>query len=138
MKRHLAIAVIAIAALSYPGLAAAAEKPSSPKTAVGLTAAENGDYKTAFRVFNSQAAKGDPEAQFELGMLYALGKGVKKDFVKAYIWTEIAARQKEPYADFIRDEVAANMSPAEIRNAKKRANAWIRNSGKAVLIPVAK
>jgi len=145
MKRHIAILAIVLAALSVPltaGFApdaqAAGKKVSSPQTAAGIEAVNRGDYKAAYTAFSTQAAKGDTEAQFELGMLYALGKGVDKDLVTAYMWTEIAARQKEPYADFIRDEVAANMSQAEIRNARQKADAWMRDNGHAALQRAAK
>ena len=145
MKRHIAILVIALAALSVPVTAgfapqayAAGKKLASPKTAAGVEAVNRGDYKIAYELFRNQASKGDTEAQFELGMLFALGKGVKKNLITAYMWTEIAARQKEPYADFMRDEVAANMSPADIRDATQQANAWMRNNGYAILLPAAK
>ena len=110
--------------------AVAEEKPSHPDTAAGVEAVKRGDFKAAFALFRNRAAKGDTEAQFELGMLYALGNGVDRDYVAAYMWTEIAAQQNEPYADFIRDEVAANMKPPEIASARREANAWMRQNGK--------
>lgn len=127
MKRQLATAALAIALLAgLPAVAAAGERVSHPTTAAGVAAVKRGDYVTAFRHFRDRAAAGDAEAQFELGMLYALGNGVERDYVAAWKWSEIAARQKEPYADFIRDEVAANMKPNEIGMARREADAWMR------------
>ncbi|MCT7481583.1 tetratricopeptide repeat protein [Aliarcobacter cryaerophilus] len=52
----------------------------------GLNAFEKGDYKTAFTIFEDLAKKGDVEAQFELGMMYANGEGVRQDFKIAKEW----------------------------------------------------
>ena len=131
---RLAVALLAAAFAAAPSASdsqAADVRPSTPKTAAGIEAVNRGDYKTAFTLFHSQAAKGDPEAQFELGMLYALGKGVERDYILAWKWTEIAARQNEPYAEFIRDEVAANMKGGEISTALKQANDWMRQNARA-------
>lgn len=136
------IAALAFAALALTMLAgqpaAAAEKASHPKTAAGMEAVNRGDYKTAYQMFRAQAAKGDAEAQFELGMLFALGKGVERNLITAWMWTEIAARQNEPYADFIRDEVAANLNEGDINQARSRANAWMRENGYLALLPAVK
>ena len=59
----------------------------------GLNAFEKGDYKTAFTIFEDLAKKGDVEAQFELGMMYANGEGVRQDDFKAKEWYEKAASQ---------------------------------------------
>lgn len=131
MKRFLAIlAVAALAAVGPVTGAAAGAKKSHPNTTAGVEAVKRGDFKTAYDLFTTRAATGDAEAQLELGMLYALGNGVERDYVAAWMWTEIAARQKEPYAEFMRDEVAANMNKAEIAKARQEADAWIRRNGK--------
>jgi TPR repeat protein len=129
---------LAVPALFGPTAADAGERVSQPKTRAGIAAVNEGDFSRAHALFRSQAARGDSEAQFELGMLYALGKGVPKDLVAAWMWTEIAARQNEPYADFIRDEVAANMSPVDIEVARGRANDWMRTNTFRGQLPVAK
>ena len=41
----------------------------------------------------SSAKNGDPEAQYNLGLLYEEGRGVEKDFGKALIWYHQAAKQ---------------------------------------------
>jgi hypothetical protein len=141
MKRPLAAAAafvaVAFATLGLSGAPAPAAdvRPSTPKTAAGIEAVNRGDYKAAFALFHGEAARGVPEAQFELGMLYALGKGVERDYISAWKWTEIAARQNEPYADFIRDEVAANMNGGEIGTARRQANDWMRANGFGAALP---
>jgi len=135
--RTVAVAATLLAVALGPALAADA-RPTKPKTAAGIEAVNRGDYKTAYELFRAQAAKGDPEAQFELGMLFALGKGVERNLVTAFMWAEIAARQNEPYADFIRDEVAANLTASEIGIARGNANDWMRANGYAAQLPAMK
>ena len=52
----------------------------------GLNAAEKGDYKTAFTIFEDLAKKGDAKAQYNLGIMYENGQGVKQDYKKAKEW----------------------------------------------------
>ncbi|MDC5928278.1 tetratricopeptide repeat protein, partial [Proteus mirabilis] len=40
-----------------------------------------------------KAKQGDSEAQVNLGVMYALGQGVEKDYAKAKIWYEKSASQ---------------------------------------------
>ena len=39
------------------------------------------------------AEQGYAHAQFNLGLMYALGQGVPKDYVQAYAWVNIGAAQ---------------------------------------------
>ena len=59
---------------------------------------KRGDYATALKTFQSLAAKGNAEAQTNLGMLYANGQGVPRDYTKAREWFEKAAAQGDPMA----------------------------------------
>lgn len=40
-----------------------------------------------------KAEKGDAESQFRLGVAYALGKGVKKNYTEAFKWFQLSAEQ---------------------------------------------
>ena len=60
-----------------------------------------GATKTAdqdVRRFCAAAKKGDADAQFDLGYLYAVGRGVTRDEPLAAAWFLRAARQKHPQA----------------------------------------
>ncbi|MFO1434777.1 MAG: tetratricopeptide repeat protein [Candidatus Competibacteraceae bacterium] len=59
----------------------------------GASAYERGDYATALRKFQRQAAKGDPKAQYKLGEMYLKGQGTEKDFKEAAKWLRQAAEQ---------------------------------------------
>jgi TPR repeat protein len=52
----------------------------------GVTAAKQGNYKTAVKYYRLAAKQGDYLAMNNLGASYALGRGVKKDQKKAFYW----------------------------------------------------
>ena len=49
----------------------------------GVNAYEKGDYKTALTIFEDLASKGNKGAQYNLGVMYSNGQGVKQDYKKA-------------------------------------------------------
>jgi TPR repeat protein len=51
----------------------------------GLTAYESGDYATALRELEPLAEQGNERAQNNLGVMYAFGQGVLKDYVYAHM-----------------------------------------------------
>src|SRR5271168_3601700 len=68
--------------------------------ASGLAAFKKGDYKTAFKEWKAAADKGQPEAEYDLGLLYAKGLGVQRDLDVAKQWYEAAALQGNAQAEF--------------------------------------
>ena len=59
----------------------------------GVAAYQRGDYTTALREWGPLAEHGLAAAQFNLGLLYANGQGVPRDYVQARQWYEKAAVQ---------------------------------------------
>lgn len=59
----------------------------------GMDAYQRGDYATALGKWQPLAEQGQAIAQYQLGLLYANGKGVTKDDAKARQWYEKAAIQ---------------------------------------------
>jgi TPR repeat protein len=90
MTRHLAAA----AAILLGAGAAWAD------TAAGMQAFRNKDYQTAYREWKTAAEGGQAEAQFDLGVLYAQGLGVKRDLTEAASWYRKAAEQGNAEAEF--------------------------------------
>ena len=81
------------------------EVTATPNTATGdyeagITAAQNGDFETALAEFTAAAEQGLDLAQYNLGVLYYSGLGVKADHEKAYEWTKKAAEQGHLAAQF--------------------------------------
>ena len=54
---------------------------------------DKGDYATALQEWRPLAEQGDAHAQFQLGNMYSLGKGVPKDDAEALKWYRKAAEQ---------------------------------------------
>jgi TPR repeat protein len=63
-----------------------------------LTAFDNGDFDASFPTLYRYAQKGDPEAQFRVGRMYADGKGAAMDDEIAMRFFEAAAKQGHPPA----------------------------------------
>lgn len=76
-KRSLGISLMVAAAAVLPAGAALADVKA------GVDAWARGDYPAAVREWQGPAERGDPDAQFNLGQAYKLGRGVKADLRKA-------------------------------------------------------
>ena len=59
----------------------------------GFEAYNQQDYKTAYKEWFPLAEQGNASAQFNLGLMYENGSGVKKDAVQAVAWYRKAAEQ---------------------------------------------
>jgi TPR repeat protein len=90
----------------------------------GMAAYESGDYALALKEFRPLAEKGDARAQFNLGMMYDIGRGVPRDYVQAHMWYNLAGAQGDQKAAKWRDGVGEKMSPAQIVEAQKLAREW--------------
>jgi cell division septation protein DedD len=64
----------------------------------GVDAWSRGDYRKAVEEWRRDAVAGDPDAQFNLGQAYKLGRGVPVDPVLAEQWYGKAAAQGHPQA----------------------------------------
>lgn len=63
----------------------------------GVEAFQKGDYKTAFKYFESSAKQGNKLAQSNIGVMYERGLGVKQSDTEALKWYKRSAEQG--YAD---------------------------------------
>lgn len=59
----------------------------------GVDAWQRGDYQDAVALWRPDALAGDPDAQFNLGQAYKLGRGVPADLAQAEGWYRRAAKQ---------------------------------------------
>jgi TPR repeat protein len=74
--------------------------PAHADVAAGMRAFQEKDYTTAFNEWKAAAEAGQAEAQFDLGVLYAQGRGVKRDLTQAEQWYRKAATQGNAEAQF--------------------------------------
>ena len=74
-------------------IAACALPAAAQSVRAGIDAWQKGDATSAVAIWKPLAEKGDPDAAFNVGQAYRLGKGVKLDLAQAQIWLERAARK---------------------------------------------
>jgi TPR repeat protein/predicted acylesterase/phospholipase RssA len=82
------------------------------------------DYLRAAQLLRKAADQGYPIAQYNLGILYANGLGVGKDFTQAYFWYTLAASQGNQRAAVFAENLIQLMSPDEITHAKELLREW--------------
>ncbi len=82
------------------------------------------DYMQARHWWEKTAAQGNANALYNLGMLYAKGYGVAQDLVQAHKWYILAAANGYKDAVTFCDELAKQMTPAQIAEAQKWAREW--------------
>jgi len=63
---------------------------------------------------------------YELGIMYSVGRSVPIDYVTAHKWFNLAAMQGNQDAVRLRQEIAEQMSDAEIATAQRAARAWLK------------
>ncbi|MET0361186.1 MAG: SPOR domain-containing protein [Sphingobium sp.] len=73
--------------------AASMAAPASADVKAGVDAWQQGDYARAIAEWRPMAATGDPDAQFNLGQAYKLGRGVPVDMPVAIDWFRKASAQ---------------------------------------------
>ena len=95
----------------------------------GVAAYDRGDYATALKEYRPLAEQGHAAAQYNLGLMYANGKGVPQDYVQAHMWFNIAAAQDNENAREQRDIVAKRITPAQVAEAQALAREWMEKHG---------
>ena len=74
----------------------------------------------------ADAALGDPEAYYELGIAYSSGSGgIDVDLIQAHKWFNLAALGGNDRGQECRAEIAWDMSAREIAEAQRQARAWL-------------
>jgi len=89
------------------------------------------DYAEAVKWYRLAAEQGDAAAQFNLGVMYAMGQGVPQDYVEAHKCFNLAASrfsasdaENRDKAVKARDSIASQMTPEQLAEAQKLAREW--------------
>ena len=75
------------------------------------------NFAHAFQLFEKAAEQGYAVAQNNLGLMYANGQAVARDYVWAYAWLDLAAAQISGCTN-LRDRIGKEMTPEEIVRAR--------------------
>ena len=74
----------------------------------------------------ADAARGDAEALYELGVAYSTGSsGIDVDLVEAHKWFNLSALNGSGKGQLCRAEIAEEMTAREIAEAQRQARAWL-------------
>lgn len=85
-----------------------------------------GQVKSKYLNDRIQAAEaGEPNAFYDLGLLYSTGQGVNLDYIEAHKWFNLAALRGVRRAQVDRAELAQEMSSIEIAEAQRQAREWM-------------
>ena len=79
------------------------------------------NLQLAIKWFSLGAEQGNAQAQRNLAAIYALGSGVTKDNIYAYMWSHLATINGSKSGKKIREIVKNRMSFIQLRRAKKLA-----------------
>jgi hypothetical protein len=72
------------------------------------------------------AAMGDVQALYELGVAYSTGSGgVDVDLIEAHKWFNLAALNGNESAQECRADISEDMTAREIAEAQRQARAWL-------------
>jgi uncharacterized protein len=91
---------IKIVALGFSLLLATVSICYSQDYVKGSIAYRNGDFATALREWRPLADQGNADAQYFLGLMYDIGKGVTQDYKEAVRLYGLAAAQGDALAQF--------------------------------------
>lgn len=103
----------------------------------GMAAYDRGDFAAAARWWRQAAEQGLAVAQLSIGRLYEQGRGVAQDSVQALMWVTLAAaslpagEKDHRTAVELMNQLSAQMTPAQIEEAKRRAREWKPTAGPA-------
>jgi TPR repeat protein len=83
---------------------------------------------TSRDVIEYAAQGGQPDALFELGLMYCTGRDVSVDLIEAHKWFNLAAMRGNEEAKHYRSELAREMAKADVALAQKRAREWLKKT----------
>ncbi len=91
-------------------------------------------FKSAAFLMESRitdAARGDPQALYELGVAYSTGThGLQVDLVEAHKWFNLAALNGSDLGQQCRADISEEMTAREIAEAQRQARAWLSETSR--------
>jgi TonB family protein len=76
---------------------------------------KKGDYATAFGQFKELAELGQPQAQYDLAVMYARGEGVKSSNVYAHAWASLAGQNGDAKGKALAEQLEPDLTPTSLR-----------------------
>jgi TPR repeat protein len=70
-------------------------------------------------IVRAAALRGEMDAQYAMGLIYAEGRGVPEDLAQAHYWLSLAIDQGDRDAELLRNIVGSRMTEEEFAAAKR-------------------
>jgi len=83
------------------------------------------DLPQAVALYSKAAEKGLAEAQYNLGVMYTNELATKVDYVKAYMWANLAASKNNQNAARMRDMLEKNLPTEQIVEGQRLSKEWV-------------
>ena len=77
-----------------------------------------GDYATALMYLRPLAEQNHKKAQGTLGWMYEAGKGVRRDYIMAFVWYDVAVANGHKKAHRNRYSVESKLDEDELKKAR--------------------
>ena len=78
----------------------------------------------------ADAARGNVDALYELGVTFSTGRGgIAVDLIEAHKWFNLAALSGDTRSQMCRAEISVEMTAREIAEAQRQARAWLGATG---------
>jgi uncharacterized protein len=74
------------------------------------------------------AKSGAVDVYYDLGLMFSAGDGVDVDLIEAHKWFNLAVMSGFEDAKDYRADIAAELSPADIAAAQRKAREWLSTS----------
>ena len=86
--------------------------------------------KKALKWYNFCSEQGNAFAQYNLGRLYYLGNGVRKNMVYAHMWVNLASSNEFEMAKQLMELITELMTPSQIEEAERLARECVKKNYK--------
>ena len=73
------------------------------------------DYAAAFREYRELAELGQPQAQFNLAVMYANGEGTRVSYTSAHAWASLARANGDSSADALVAKLEPQLTPTSLQ-----------------------
>ena len=77
-----------------------------------------GDWEAAFRLLKPLAEQHHKKAQATLGWMYESGKGVRRDYIMAFVWYDLAVNNGHKKAHRNRNSAESKLDDEELKKAR--------------------
>jgi TonB family protein len=75
---------------------------------------KKGDLATAFKQFKEMAELGQPQAQYDMAVMYARGEGIDQNNIYAHAWASLAAQNGEVKGQELAEKLQPNLTPTSL------------------------